>query len=55
MEDEAPDFIEIHEIVIQKLGHVPIIKGDFHVLPKKVQKYLAKWVRICWEGNKHSK
>lgn len=47
MEDDAPEFMEIHEIVIQKLGHVPIVKGDFHMLPKKVQKFLAKWVYTC--------
>ena len=44
MEDDAPEFMEIHEIVIQKLGHVPIVKGDFHMLSKKVQKFVAKWV-----------
>ncbi|CAH1780761.1 unnamed protein product [Owenia fusiformis] len=39
-ETEIP-FYEVHEIVVPHLGHVPIAKGDFHRLPKKVQKFIA--------------
>lgn len=47
MADEENLFYEVHEIVVQKLGHVPIAKGDFHYLPKKAQKFIAKWVSTC--------
>jgi hypothetical protein len=44
--DDCDDslFYEVHEIVVQKLGHVPIAKGDFNKLPKAVQRFVAKWV-----------
>ena len=44
MSDEDKLFYEVHEIVVQKLGHVPFAKGDFHYLPKKAQRFIAKWV-----------
>lgn len=47
IEEEENLFYEVHEVVVRKLGHVPIAKGDFHYLPKKVQRYVAKWVQIC--------
>lgn len=49
MADEENLFYEVHEIVVQKLGHVPIAKGDFHYLPKKAQRFIAKWVCILCE------
>ena len=42
--DEESMFYEVHEVVVKKLGHVPIAKGDFHLLPKNVQGFIAKWV-----------
>ncbi|XP_060595716.1 phosphoenolpyruvate carboxykinase [GTP]-like isoform X2 [Ruditapes philippinarum] len=47
--DDCDDslFYEVHEIVVQKLGHVPIAKGDFNKLPKAVQRFVAKWVQKC--------
>lgn len=43
-EDEEGMFYEVHEIVVKKLGPVPIAKGDFHYLPRKAQRFIAKWV-----------
>lgn len=42
--EEDTQFYEVHNIVVQHIGPVPIAKGDFHMLPKKVQKFIAKWV-----------
>jgi phosphoenolpyruvate carboxykinase (GTP) len=39
--------IELHEVQVQKLGPVPVAKGDFHRLPKKVQRFLGKWIQVC--------
>lgn len=45
---EEDDMVyEVHEIVVQKLGHVPILKGDFHYLPKHVQKFVAFYAQKC--------
>jgi len=37
-------FFEVHEVVVPHLGRVPIAKGDFHGLPRKVQKFIAFYV-----------
>ncbi|KAL8616273.1 hypothetical protein ACOMHN_056216 [Nucella lapillus] len=37
---------EVHEVVVQKVGHVPIIKGDFKDLPRNVQIYLAHCIQL---------
>lgn len=37
-------FFEVHEVVVPHLGHVPIAKGDFNRLPRKVQKFVAFYV-----------
>lgn len=42
-EDDLP-FTEVHEIIVPHLGHVPIAKGDFNRLPRKVQKFVAFYV-----------
>ena len=46
--DEEPEipFFEVHEIVVPHLGHVPIAKGDFTALPKKVQQFIAYYVSL---------
>lgn len=44
---EDTQFYEVHNIVVQHIGPIPIAKGDFHKLPMKVQKFIAKWVDIC--------
>jgi hypothetical protein len=44
--DQEPDipFFEVHEVIVPHLGHVPIAKGDFNRLPRKVQKFVAFYV-----------
>lgn len=44
--DQEPDipFMEVHEVVVPHLGHVPIAKGDFHRLPRSAQKFIAFYV-----------
>jgi len=44
--DQEPEipFYEIHEVVVPHLGHVPVAKGDFSLLPKSVQSYIAYYV-----------
>ncbi|VDM49835.1 unnamed protein product [Toxocara canis] len=39
-------FLVVNEIVTQRLGHIPIIKGDFHVLPRKVQRFIAEKAEV---------
>lgn len=36
--------VEVHEIKVPHLGHLPIAKGEFHLLPKAVQRLVAHWV-----------
>ena len=36
------DYYVVSEVVTKKLGHLPITKGDFHLLPQKVQKFIAE-------------
>ena len=49
--DQEPDipFFEVHEVVVPHLGHVPIAKGDFNRLPRKVQKFVAFYVSMHLE------
>lgn len=42
---EAEVFQEIHAIMIPHIGRVPVLKGDIHLLPKNVQKFIIHWVR----------
>ncbi|ESO98228.1 hypothetical protein LOTGIDRAFT_203707 [Lottia gigantea] len=46
-DNEEEPFMEVHEIVTQKLGHIPVAKGDFKKLPSKVQKWVIHSVNIC--------
>jgi phosphoenolpyruvate carboxykinase (GTP) len=41
---QIPDdeFYVVNEVVSRKLGHIPIAKGDFHLLPTKVQRFIAE-------------
>ena len=43
-DDDVTGFYEIHEIVVQKLGHVDIAKGDFNRLAPKVKRFVVHWV-----------
>jgi len=45
MEDINVPFVEVHYVSIQKLGEIPVIKGDFQSLPPNVQKWVAQMVR----------
>uniref|UniRef100_A0A0M3IIB4 PEPCK_N domain-containing protein n=1 Tax=Ascaris lumbricoides TaxID=6252 RepID=A0A0M3IIB4_ASCLU len=35
-------FYILNEMVLKKVGHVPIFKGDLHTLPVKVQHFIAE-------------
>jgi len=35
-------FYVVNEVVTKRLGHLPIAQGDFHLLPPKVQKFIAE-------------
>jgi phosphoenolpyruvate carboxykinase (GTP) len=39
---EDSDYYVVSEVVTKKLGHLPITKGDFHLLPQKAQKFIAE-------------
>jgi phosphoenolpyruvate carboxykinase (GTP) len=53
-------FYVVNEVVTKRLGHVPIAKGDFHLLPYKVQRWVAekaelmrpRGIYIC-DGSEH--
>ncbi|CAB05600.1 Phosphoenolpyruvate carboxykinase [GTP] [Caenorhabditis elegans] len=53
-------FYVVNEVVMKRLGHVPILKGDFHLLPAKVQRFIAekaelmrpRGIFIC-DGSQH--
>ena len=51
MEDIEVTFAEVHYISIQKVGNIPVAKGDFQSLPSQVQSWLAQMVRNV-EGKK---
>ena len=38
---------EVHEIVVQRVGHVPVAKGDFSKLPKAVKIFISHCVSVC--------
>lgn len=35
-------FTYVNEVVTKRLGHLPIVKGDFHDMPHKVQQFVAE-------------
>jgi hypothetical protein len=45
MEDIDVPFVEVHYVTIQKIGDVPIIKGDFQALPRRAQSWIAQMVK----------
>uniref|UniRef100_A0A914VWE8 Phosphoenolpyruvate carboxykinase [GTP] n=1 Tax=Plectus sambesii TaxID=2011161 RepID=A0A914VWE8_9BILA len=53
-------FYVVNEVVTKRLGHMPILKGDFHLLPMKVQRFVAekaelmrpRGIYIC-DGTQH--
>ncbi len=45
MEDINVPYVEVHYVTIQKVGDVPVTKGDFQALPHQVQKWLAQMVK----------
>jgi hypothetical protein len=47
MEDVNVPFVEVHYVTIQKVGDIPVAKGDFQSLPRQVQSWLAQMVRIA--------
>lgn len=44
MEDVNVSFAEVHYVTIQKVGNVPVIKGDFQSIPRQIQSWLAQMV-----------
>uniref|UniRef100_A0A7E4URY4 Phosphoenolpyruvate carboxykinase [GTP] n=1 Tax=Panagrellus redivivus TaxID=6233 RepID=A0A7E4URY4_PANRE len=40
-------FYVVNEVVTKRLGHIPILKGDLHVLPYKVQRFIAEKAELC--------
>lgn len=54
------DYVTVNEIVIKNVGHIPIAKGDFNLMPHKVQRFVAekaelmrpRAIFIC-DGSKH--
>ncbi|UJR32745.1 hypothetical protein I4U23_020204 [Adineta vaga] len=47
MEDINVPFVEVHYVTIQKIGDIPITKGDFQSLPVQAQKWIAQMVQLC--------
>ena len=45
MEDLNVSFVEVHYVTIQKVGDVPVTKGDLQALPRQVQAWIAQMVR----------
>lgn len=45
--NEDGQVFEVHNVVLPKAGAVPVAKGEFHRLPLKVQKFIAKWIETC--------
>lgn len=50
MQDINVPFSEVHHLTIDKIGNVPVTKGNFQVLPAHVQTWLAQIVNeyICF-------
>jgi phosphoenolpyruvate carboxykinase (GTP) len=47
MEDVNVPFSEVHHLTIEKLGNIPVKKGDFQSLPSHVQTWLAQMIQLC--------
>lgn len=45
MEDVNVPFVEVHYVTVQKVGDVPVAKGDLQALPRQVQSWLAQMVK----------
>jgi hypothetical protein len=45
MDDIDVPFVEVHYVTIEKIGDVPITKGDFQSLPRQVKAWLAQMVK----------
>ena len=44
-ETKKPDISEVHMVMREKVaGQVPVAKGDYARLPKKVQSFVGHWV-----------
>uniref|UniRef100_A0A915B635 phosphoenolpyruvate carboxykinase (GTP) n=1 Tax=Parascaris univalens TaxID=6257 RepID=A0A915B635_PARUN len=39
-------FYILNEVVLRRIGHVPIFKGDLHTLPVKVQRFIVEKVAL---------
>lgn len=44
MEDLNVPFVEVHYVTIQKVGDIPIAKGDLQALPQQIQAWIAQMV-----------
>ncbi|CAF1591582.1 unnamed protein product, partial [Didymodactylos carnosus] len=47
MDDEDVQFYQVHNVVIQKIGNVPLANGDFTKIPRQVQSWVAQMVQLC--------
>ncbi|CAF3286340.1 unnamed protein product [Rotaria socialis] len=47
MEDISVPFSEVHYLTIEKVGNVPVTKGNFQSLPAHVQTWLAQMIQLC--------
>lgn len=47
-EDEHADALgsEVHEVIIQDYGHIPIVRGTLSTLPKTVRKFIIEQIKI---------
>ncbi|CAF1342324.1 unnamed protein product [Rotaria sordida] len=53
MEDITVPFSEVHHVTIDKLGDVPIKRGNFQLLPSHVQTWLAQMIQLCTPRDIH--
>ena len=46
LREDEDDTHEVHEVESEHLGHMPIAKGDWAHLSKKVKNFIGHWVSL---------
>ena len=53
MEDINVPCSEVHHLTVEKLGNIPVTKGDFQLLPTHVKTWLAQMIQLCAPHDVH--
>ncbi|THD24832.1 Phosphoenolpyruvate carboxykinase GTP [Fasciola hepatica] len=52
-QETSEKIVEVHEIVVPKLGSVPVTRGNFAELPLCAQTFIGHWLEVCQPTSLH--